>query len=114
MYKNLLINESITFYRTGRKATAVQVEKDIRRARDEHGKLLFDIEMWLEELQIKSYFSRLASKKTSKNVKLENHELDEVLDDAQVQEHVNDQKAIMDILEMEEPNMDLSKHPMKV
>ena len=100
--------------RTKRKATAAQVEKDLRRARDENGKLMFDVDEWLEEIQIKSYFSRLASKKTTKSLTLTNEELDEVLDDAKLQENINDQNAIMESLEEEEPKIDLTKHPMKV
>lgn len=103
--------------RTKRKATAKQVEKDLRRARGEDGKLLFQCDEWLDELQIKSYFSRLASKKTSKTSKtitVTNEDIDEILDNARVQEVVNAQVEIMDVLEEEEEKNDFSKHPLKV
>ena len=105
--------------RTGRKATPIQTEKDLRRARDENGKLMFECDEWLDELQIKSYFSRLASKKGSKilNMKdltMTNEDIDEVLDNAEVQQVMNTQNAILETLNQEEVKVDLTKHPMKV
>ena len=101
--------------RTGRKATAIQTEKDLRRARDDDGKLLFDCDEWLDELQIKSYFSRLASKKRSKkDLTMTAEDIDEVLNEAELEQVMNSQNAILETINEEDVKVDLSKHPMKV
>lgn len=47
--------------KTGSKADPHQVSADMRNARDEENKRRFSREEWLTKIQIKSYFSRLAS-----------------------------------------------------
>ena len=46
---------------TGRKADPTQVSVDMRIARDESGQRIFTREDWLTNVQIKSFFSRLAA-----------------------------------------------------
>ena len=49
--------------RTGHKADPTQVSLDLRAAKDENGERLFKKEEWLNKLQIKGFFSRLAKQR---------------------------------------------------
>ena len=60
------ISSSSFFFgeKTGRKADNSEVSKTIRKPRNEDGSLLFQSDEYLTSLQIASFFSRLAAKKS--------------------------------------------------
>ena len=62
--KNYLIELFLFGKKTGRKADASEVSKTMRKARNEDGSLLFKCDDYLTSLQIASFFSRLAAKKS--------------------------------------------------
>ena len=62
--KNYLIELFLFGEKTGRKADASEVSKTMRKALNEDGSLLFQSDEYLTSLQIASFFSRLAAKKS--------------------------------------------------
>ena len=62
--KNYLIQLFLFGEKTGRKAYASEVSKTTRKARNEDGSLLFQSDEYLTSLQIASFFSRVAAKKS--------------------------------------------------
>ena len=62
--KNYIIELFLFGEKTGRKADASEVSKTMRKARNEDGSLLFQSDEYLTSMQITSFFSRLAAKKS--------------------------------------------------
>ena len=62
--KNYLTELFLFGEKTGRKAVATKVSKKTRKARNEDRSLLFQSDEYLTSLQIASFFSRLAAKKS--------------------------------------------------
>ena len=62
--KNYLSELFLFGEKTGRKADTSEASKTMRKARNEDGSLLFQSDEYLTSLQIASFFSRLAAKKS--------------------------------------------------
>ena len=98
---------------TGQKADPTQLSREMKRAKDEHGKALFKPEEWRTADQIKSFFSRLSAKQRKQQVESDECAIEEELTEEDI-EAIQAEESFYALRDVVVQDMEGPDHPVLV